>query len=113
MRTALPCFALAAGLFGCSSTSAPSTSSGPADAPPVTTGAPAPSGVASDAKPCVKGGCSGTVCSETAGDMMTTCEFKPEYACYRTATCERQANGACGWTETPELASCLKSPPTE
>jgi hypothetical protein len=43
--------------------------------------------------------------------MVTTCEFRPEYACYRDATCERQADGTCGWTETPELTACLANPP--
>jgi len=31
----------------------------------------------------------------------------PEYACYADATCERQADGACGWTEDAVLAACL------
>jgi hypothetical protein len=66
------------------------------------------SGDGSDTEPaCVKGGCSGTVCAEEGNDMMTTCEFKPEYACYQTATCERQDDGACGWTQTSELTDCL------
>lgn len=59
---------------------------------------------------CFVGGCSGQVCSEQEG-VITTCEFKPEYACYHTATCEAQADGTCGWTETPELQACLASPP--
>jgi len=63
------------------------------------------------AKACVKGGCSGTMCTEEGQDMMTTCEWRDEYACYQTATCERQADGACGWTQTDELTACLASPP--
>ncbi|MBS1123052.1 MAG: hypothetical protein H6Q90_5280 [Deltaproteobacteria bacterium] len=55
---------------------------------------------------CFVGGCSGQICSDQEG-VISTCEFLPEYACYQTATCERQAGGACGWTETPELATCL------
>ena len=54
---------------------------------------------------CVAGGCSGQVCADHA--VITTCEFRPEYACYHAATCERQADGACGWTETPSLTSCI------
>ncbi len=54
---------------------------------------------------CVKTGCSGQLCAEQ--HMFTTCEFRPEYACYQSATCERQANGQCGWTPTPELTACL------
>lgn len=57
-------------------------------------------------KPCKKTGCSGQVCSDQ--DVMTTCEYKPEYACYKKAACERQANGDCGFTQTPELVACLK-----
>lgn len=55
---------------------------------------------------CYVGGCSSQVCSDRP-DVVTTCEWLPEYACYRSARCERQANGACGWTETPELLACL------
>lgn len=60
---------------------------------------------------CVRGGCGGQICEEEGRGTMTTCEARPEHACYATATCERQASGACGWTETPELAACVASPP--
>ncbi len=63
-----------------------------------------------DAKTCFVGGCSGQICSENEG-AISTCEFRPEYACYRDATCEPQADGECGWTETEELTSCLLNPP--
>jgi len=56
---------------------------------------------------CVVTGCSGQICASEK--QITTCEFKPEYACYKTATCEKQASGGCGWTSTPELAACLSS----
>jgi len=62
---------------------------------------------------CIKTGCSGTVCAEPGNEVMTTCEFKPEYACYRQAACERQADGACGWTQSDELTACLANPPPE
>lgn len=55
---------------------------------------------------CYVGGCSQTVCSDEPG-AVSTCEYRPEYACYNTATCERQDDGKCGWTETDELALCL------
>ncbi|HLL20629.1 MAG TPA: DUF6748 domain-containing protein, partial [Kofleriaceae bacterium] len=55
---------------------------------------------------CFVGGCSSQICSAQEG-VVSTCEFRPEYACYQDATCERQANGACGWTQTAELAACL------
>ena len=54
---------------------------------------------------CVKGGCSGQVCADHS--VITTCEARPEYGCYHTAACERQADGACGWTNTPALTSCI------
>ena len=79
--------------------------------------APAPPSNGSGAEPppasgaCIKTGCSGTVCTEAGNEVVTTCEMKPEYACYQQATCEKQANGACGWTQTPELTACLASPP--
>lgn len=57
---------------------------------------------------CVITGCSGQVCSDE--QQVTTCEFRPEYACYRQATCERQASGECGWTQTAELSACLQNP---
>lgn len=60
-----------------------------------------------DAGACVRTGCSGQICADS--DVITTCEYRPEYACYESATCERQADGRCGWTETPELAACLDS----
>lgn len=56
--------------------------------------------------PCRVTGCSGQVCADD--DAITTCEWRDEYACYRSAECARQADGACGWTETPELSSCLE-----
>jgi eight-cysteine-cluster-containing protein len=55
---------------------------------------------------CLVGGCSGQVCSDT--EVITTCEFRQEYACYRDAECKRQASGECGWTETAELQACLE-----
>lgn len=54
---------------------------------------------------CIVTGCSGQVCAEE--EVITTCEFRPEYACYKDAVCERQANGECGWTETEKLRRCL------
>ena len=56
-------------------------------------------------KPCIKTGCSSQVCADH--DVITTCEFRPEYACYKKAACERQADGDCGFTKTPELTACL------
>jgi len=55
---------------------------------------------------CYVGGCSNQICSDQAG-VISTCEWRDEYACYQSATCERQADGQCGWTETEELRACL------
>jgi eight-cysteine-cluster-containing protein len=85
-------------LFACGAKSAPASEPGPAK-PPAT------------ANDCVKTGCSGTVCAEPGNEAVTTCEFRPEYACYRDAACERQADGKCGWTQTPALTACLASAP--
>lgn len=62
---------------------------------------------------CAVAGCSGQLCvsADEAGGIITTCEYRAEYACYKSASCERQANGKCGWTETPELKRCLVNPP--
>jgi hypothetical protein len=54
---------------------------------------------------CVVTGCSRELCADES--RVSTCIYKPEYACYATATCERQDDGACGWTETHELAACI------
>jgi hypothetical protein len=56
---------------------------------------------------CIVGGCSGQLCSDDRGGLASTCEWREEYACYRTAKCERQADGECGWTPSDELTACL------
>jgi hypothetical protein len=58
-------------------------------------------------KGCVVGGCSSQLCVEEGQDAVTTCEWTEKYSCYQQATCERQASGQCGWTETPVLLQCL------
>jgi hypothetical protein len=57
-------------------------------------------------KDCFVGGCSGQLCSDTEGKV-STCEWNASYACYKSARCEVQATGECGWTQTAELASCI------
>jgi eight-cysteine-cluster-containing protein len=56
---------------------------------------------------CKKEGCSGQICSDKEG-IVTTCEYREEYGCYKTAICERQKDGKCGWTQTDELKACLQ-----
>jgi len=55
---------------------------------------------------CMITGCSGQVCGEN--DVITTCEYKSEYACYEQAVCERQGDGQCGWTLTAAMGRCLQ-----
>mgnify|MGYP001595055458 FL=1 len=57
---------------------------------------------------CSIGGCSGQICSDEEG-VVSTCEYKKEYECYKNAKCERQLNGQCGWTQEPQLQACLKT----
>ncbi|MEK7509876.1 MAG: hypothetical protein AAB605_04145 [Patescibacteria group bacterium] len=63
---------------------------------------------------CAVAGCSGQLCvsADEAGTIVTTCEYRAEYACYREASCEPQADGKCGWTQTSDLQRCLANPPT-
>lgn len=56
-------------------------------------------------KACIVTGCSGQVCSDE--EIITTCEYRAEHACYKQARCERQPTGKCGWTETTALRACV------
>ncbi|RJQ35451.1 hypothetical protein C4568_00875 [Candidatus Parcubacteria bacterium] len=62
---------------------------------------------------CAVAGCSMQLCvsAEEAANMVSTCEFRAEYECYREAVCEPQQDGKCGWTQTAELTACLENPP--
>lgn len=64
-----------------------------------------PSPAPTSAPACVVSGCSGEICA--AENVMTPCVYRPEFACYENALCALQADGACGWTQTPELSRCL------
>ena len=57
---------------------------------------------------CFIGGCAAEVCSDR-DDVASPCIWREVFACFRTATCERQVDGACGWTQTAELEACLAS----
>ncbi|MEK9153858.1 MAG: hypothetical protein AAB798_00135 [Patescibacteria group bacterium] len=61
---------------------------------------------------CVIGGCNSELCGEKAlmDQVVSTCEYRAEYACYEYSACERQIDEKCGWTQTPELESCLANP---
>lgn len=60
---------------------------------------------------CALAGCSNIICAEEdqAPGIVTTCEYREEYACYQNARCEKQMNGQCGWTQTAELSACLEA----
>ncbi|QQR90166.1 MAG: hypothetical protein IPJ88_18840 [Myxococcales bacterium] len=58
-------------------------------------------------KGCVAGGCSGQLCIEKGSDRVSTCEWREEYACYRSAICERTNSGQCAWRQTKDLKDCL------
>jgi len=59
-----------------------------------------------DTGACYVGGCSSQLCSDQPG-MMSTCEYKEEYSCYKESACERQVSGQCGWIDTPKLQTCI------
>jgi hypothetical protein len=54
---------------------------------------------------CVVTGCSGQICASE--QTISTCEWRNEYSCYQYGQCKKQADGKCGWTQTPELAYCV------
>ena len=69
-----------------------------------------PTPPAQSAKTCIVAGCSGQLCVESnAEPISTTCEWHASYACFHSATCEVQASGDCGWTQTPQLTQCLEA----
>jgi len=58
---------------------------------------------------CAVGGCSNQICAskEKASDLVTTCEWREEYSCYRMTSCGC-IQGVCQWKETSEFNECLK-----
>jgi len=57
---------------------------------------------------CVRAGCSGQLCLPFGTDGgVTTCAFRPEYACYKQAACETNNAGQCAFTITPSVRACL------
>ena len=82
---------------------------------PVSYSQPTSSPRLSDEK-CVVGGCSGQLCLQVTerqeDQIVSTCEWREEYGCYRTAKCEKQSDGKCGWTKTEELNKCLQGAET-
>lgn len=60
---------------------------------------------------CIVGGCSGTVCAarSTAGDTVTTCEYRSEYACFAKDNCLCIQN-RCNWQGNQQFRNCIVSP---
>jgi hypothetical protein len=58
---------------------------------------------------CVISGCSAQICADE--EMASTCEYRPEYNCYKAARCEKNSAGQCAWVDTPTLRRCLANPP--
>ncbi|MBT7902278.1 eight-cysteine-cluster domain-containing protein [Candidatus Woesearchaeota archaeon] len=57
---------------------------------------------------CIVGGCSGQICqSKNLPPEFTTCEVKPEYACYSQIKCGCDA-GFCNWDKTKEFNLCYE-----
>jgi len=60
--------------------------------------------------PCRITGCSSQLCvSADAGEVLSTCEFLPQYQCFKDSICEVQVTGECGWTETEKFTQCVES----
>jgi hypothetical protein len=81
----------------------------------IQSGTPAPGTPYLTSNGCAVSGCSGQLCiseeEAAAGGGVSTCEFRSEYACYKEASCEPQADGKCGWTQSAALTQCLANPP--
>ncbi len=62
---------------------------------------------------CAVAGCSAQLCvsADQASEIVSTCEYRDIYACYKEASCEPQADGKCGWTQSAALTQCLANPP--
>ena len=67
-----------------------------------------PAGECASDRDCQATGCSGQVCAPEP--VITTCEFRPEYACFQDpaiTSCGCDA-GRCTWDPTAELAACIE-----
>jgi hypothetical protein len=63
------------------------------------------------AEGCRIDGCSEELCVGNGQPKQlyyTNCIFQEEYGCFRTARCEVQTDGQCGWTPTTELTACVQ-----
>ena len=57
---------------------------------------------------CVASGCNGEICQNKDSESMASiCLWKEKFVCYKTAKCEVQKDGTCGWTMDQSLTNCL------
>ena len=69
---------------------------------------PTISNESSQALTCVRAGCSRQLCVDAKNsDVISTCEFLPEYACYTDQSCEVQADGTCGFSVDTVMQQCI------
>lgn len=54
---------------------------------------------------CTRQGCGSHLCANTT--VFSTCNLRPEDACYASAECVAQGDGHCGFTQTETLSSCI------
>jgi len=59
---------------------------------------------------CGTGGCSGQICGlkEKVKDIITTCEYKPEYDCLNLTSC-KCIDGTCQWEENNAYTECMEN----
>ena len=58
---------------------------------------------------CAVGGCSSQLClqKDLAKDVITTCEYREKYGCYKLTSCGCVDN-KCEWKDNNELVGCLE-----
>ncbi|KAI8827025.1 uncharacterized protein EV422DRAFT_502743 [Fimicolochytrium jonesii] len=66
---------------------------------------------AASAKHCKIAGCSAELClPSNAEPGVSGCVQKPEYECFKTATCQYNAREqSCNWKMTPKLTKCIET----
>jgi eight-cysteine-cluster-containing protein len=59
---------------------------------------------------CGTGGCSGQICGlkEKVEDVVTTCEYRPEYDCLNLTSC-KCIDGICQWEENNAYMACTEN----
>lgn len=61
---------------------------------------------------CQVTGCSGQICANEGENIVSTCEWREQYACYKQpgSQCIQDEQGQCGWVMTEALQMCLSVP---